>query len=87
MRAVFGRTHSAERDAQYLKEMRFFIRDKPKNWVGDDPDQEKDQGFRPNKRQNDPHGQDHQISYRETQILGWPCKAEEKWGSLRHWFR
>ena len=85
--AFDGGTNSAERDAQHLKKMRFFIRDKPKNGVGDNPDQEKDQRFRPDKRQNDPHGQDHQISDRETQILGWPRKAEEKGGSFRHRFK
>jgi hypothetical protein len=82
--SVFGRTHCAERDAEHFKEVRFFVRDKPENGVDDDPDQEKNQRFRPDKRQNDPHGQDHQISDRETQILGWPCEAKKKWGTFCH---
>jgi len=43
MCAVFGRTHGAEGDAQHFEEVRLFVGDEPKDRIGNDTDQEKDQ--------------------------------------------
>lgn len=64
--------------------MRLAVGDEPEDRIGDEANQEEDHGLGPDERQNDPGRQHHEVSDRETQILGRTGEAQKKGGSFCH---